>query len=123
MVVHTNRIYDEQSAKKQTFRVLVDRLWPRGISKEKAHIDLWAKDIAPSSELRTWFGHRPERFKEFQSRYEEELEQNKEFPVFLDNIRKHSDITILYGAKDPLFNQAVVLQKFLESRLNKAKTI
>lgn len=97
-------------------RVLVDRLWPRGISKEKAKIDEWMKDIAPSNELRKWFNHDPEKFEEFSQKYKEELkepEKKKE----LDKLIKMSDgntVTLVYSAKDEEHNQAVVLKHYLE---------
>ncbi|MGZ7108913.1 MAG: DUF488 domain-containing protein, partial [Methanobacterium sp.] len=83
------------------FRILVDRLWPRGISKEKAKLDLWLKDVAPSNELRKWFAHDPERWEEFQIKYYEELKDKKEFLNQIKNIeREKSTITLVYGAKD-----------------------
>ncbi|KYD11253.1 hypothetical protein B4102_2218 [Heyndrickxia sporothermodurans] len=97
-------------------RVLVDRLWPRGISKEKAEIDEWMKDIAPSNELRKWFNHDPEKFEEFSQKYKEELkepEKKKE----LDKLIEMSDgntVTLVYSAKDEEHNQAVVLKHYLE---------
>lgn len=97
-------------------RVLVDRLWPRGISKEKAKIDEWMKDIAPSNELRKWFNHDPEKFEEFSQKYKEELkepEKKKE----LDKLIEMSDgntVTLVYSAKDEEHNQAVVLKHYLE---------
>lgn len=98
------------------YRILVDRIWPRGVSKEKAHLDEWLKDLGPSNELRKWFGHKPELFKEFSERYEEELEQKKDV---LDRIREISEekkVCLVYGAKDEEHNQAVVIKSVLESR-------
>lgn len=95
------------------YRVLVDRLWPRGVRKENAKIDLWAKELAPSNELRKWFGHIPERFGEFSKRYAEELEANPEARPVLDEIRRHDSVTLLYAAKDEKHNNAVVLSKLL----------
>lgn len=97
------------------FRVLVDRLWPRGIKKENAHVDMWAKALAPSTELRKWFGHDPERFEEFARRYEEELSANAEAGTLLKEIRTHDVITLLFGAKDENHNNAVVLSRILQN--------
>ena len=97
------------------FRVLVDRLWPRGIKKENAHVDMWAKALAPSTELRKWFGHDPERFEEFARRYEEELSANAEAGALLKEIRTHDVVTLLFGAKDEKYNNAVVLSRILQN--------
>lgn len=97
------------------FRVLVDRLWPRGIKKENAHVDMWAKALAPSTELRKWFGHDPERFEEFARRYEEELSANAEAWALLKEIRTHDVVTLLFGAKDEKYNNAVVLSRILQN--------
>jgi uncharacterized protein YeaO (DUF488 family) len=97
------------------FRVLVDRLWPRGIKKENAHVDMWAKALAPSTELRKWFGHDPERFEEFARRYEEELSANAEAGTLLKEIRTHDVVTLLFGAKDENHNNAVVLSRILQN--------
>ena len=107
------RIYESYS-KEDGFRVLVDRLWPRGISKEKAKIDLWLKEIGPSTELRKWFGHEVEKWPEFQKRYKQELRTNK-FPLEeLKNLaKKNEKLTLLYGAKDKERNQAAVLVQML----------
>lgn len=95
------------------YRILVDRLWPRGISKEKAKIDLWMKSVAPSSDLRKWFGHVPERFLEFTKRYKAELAESGA----LDDLRKvlseHPDATLLFAAHDEEHNNAVVLKELL----------
>lgn len=93
------------------FRVLVDRLWPRGISKQQLKADLWLKEIAPSNELRGWFGHDPARFEEFEKRYRHELKDNPALAQ-LRQIKKPV-VTLLFGAKDEEHNQAVVLKKLL----------
>ena len=95
------------------YRVLVDRLWPRGIKKENAKIDLWAKALAPSAELRKWFNHIPERFEEFSKKYVEGLKANPEVAPILDELRQHDKVTLLYGAKDEQHNNAVVLLHLL----------
>ena len=107
------RVYEEPSAD-DGLRILVDRLWPRGRSKQSAHIDVWLKDIAPSKDLRTWFGHIPERFDEFASRYRRELDANTDTVNRLrELIAGHSRVTLLYGDKDSEHNNAVVLREYL----------
>lgn len=107
------RVYEEPSAD-DGLRVLVDRLWPRGRSKQNAHIDVWLKDIAPSKDLRTWFGHIPERFDEFAARYRAELDANTDTVNRLrELIADHPRVTLLYGAKDSEHNNAVVLRDYL----------
>ena len=91
------------------YRILVDRVWPRGISKEQAHLDEWAKDLAPSTELRKWFAHIPERYTEFKKRYIAELKTQHEELKRIKNIAAKQPLTLLYAAKDEHFNQAVVL--------------
>jgi uncharacterized protein YeaO (DUF488 family) len=111
MPVRIKRVYDAP-AKEDGERILVDRLWPRGLSKEKAHLDEWMKDIAPSPALRQWFGHKPERWEEFRARYRQELEGN---PLLDDLSRRAAagTVTLLYGARDEKRNQAVVLAGIL----------
>lgn len=108
------RIYEEFD-KSDGFRILVDRLWPRGVSKEEAHIDLWMKEIAPSTELRKWFNHDPKKWPEFQKKYKSELQKN---PEMVDQIKKiareHAHVTLLYAAKDELHNDAVLLLDYLQ---------
>lgn len=100
------------------YRILVDRLWPRGLKKEAAHVDLWLKDIAPSPSLRTWFGHDPARFAEFQRRYTAELKANAEAVAQMDRILAQTPVTLVYAAKDETHNHAVVLKAFLDSPRN-----
>ncbi|MBO0794269.1 MAG: DUF488 family protein [Ktedonobacteraceae bacterium] len=109
----TKRIYDEPS-ETDGYRVLVDRLWPRGVSKERADLNEWAKEIAPSTELREWFGHDPAKFKEFAARYVEEIKQNPEAPAVIARWRAHQVVTLLYGARNEADNEAVVLHRYLE---------
>ena len=111
MKITIARIYDAPNI--EGYRVLVDRLWPRGVSKQRAALDLWAKDIAPSPGLRTWFGHKPERFAEFTARYTAELEENPAFKTFIADIRQHGTVVLLYAAHDPEVNHAVVLRDYL----------
>lgn len=111
MSVQIKRIYDEADPADGE-RILVDRLWPRGLSKEKAPFDSWMKEVAPSAVLRKWFGHRPERWAEFQARYREELQGNPAVDALRERIAD-GPVTLLYGARDRSINQAVVLAKFL----------
>lgn len=111
-MLQIKRIYDAPAAS-DGYRVLVDRLWPRGVSKKRAALNLWLKEIAPSPKLRTWFGHQPAKFKEFERRYTTELQSNEVVPQLEALLAKHAHVTLLYGAKDPQINHAVVLQKFL----------
>lgn len=94
-------------------RVLVDRLWPRGISKAEAKLDLWLKEIAPSTELRKWFGHDPTRWSEFQRRYADELKQHLDEIAELRRLAEHGSVTLIYSAHDEQHNDAVVLRDFL----------
>lgn len=94
-------------------RILVDRLWPRGLTKEKASIDLWLKEIAPSTALRKWFDHDPDKWKEFQKRYRKELRDNKELVSLLKEKIKKGTVTLVYGAKDEKHNEAIVLKEWL----------
>ncbi|MFC2449334.1 MAG: DUF488 domain-containing protein [Prevotella denticola] len=95
------------------YRILVDRLWPRGISKEKAQIDLWLKSVAPSNELRKWFGHDPEKFPEFEQRYRAELAESGALDELRAVLREHPDATLLFAAHDEEHNNAVVLKELL----------
>lgn len=110
----TKRIYEDAS-ESDGYRVLVDRLWPRGVSKERAHLDEWAKDIAPSNELRTWYGHDPAKFKDFSKKYIEEIQQNPTAADIIAGWQKHPKVTLLYGARTETDNEAVVLQKYLHT--------
>ena len=108
------RIYDSPQ-KADGFRVLVDRLWPRGVSKKKAHLDLWLKEIAPSNGLRKWFGHDPKKWPAFAAKYREELTNQKDIVRQIKKIvADHGDTTLLYSAHDPEHNQAVALRQFLK---------
>jgi uncharacterized protein YeaO (DUF488 family) len=108
--VAIKRAYDPPSPQDGT-RILVDRLWPRGLSKAKAGLDGWNKDVAPSPRLRTWFGHKPERFAEFARRYRAELKHN---PALAELRALKGKVTLIYGARDPAINHAVVLAKLLK---------
>lgn len=113
--IQVKRIYEEPN-RSDGFRVLVDRLWPRGISKERAALDLWMKTVAPSTELRQWFGHDPNRWKEFVKRYRAEL---RDHPSELAELRSRANkgaLTLLFGARDSEHNEAIVLKEALEQR-------
>src|SRR5262249_53599294 len=111
--IHLKRVYDPPS-EDDGARVLVDRLWPRGIHKEAAKLTVWLKEIAPSPELRKWFGHDPARFHEFSRRYRAELVANGEAVSQLNELLKHGSVTLLYAAHDIAHNHAVVLADFLK---------
>jgi uncharacterized protein YeaO (DUF488 family) len=115
-VLKVKRIY-EAPAPADGYRVLVDRLWPRGLAKKTAHVDIWMKEIAPSHALRKWFGHDPERWAEFQRRYRAEL---RAMPQLLAQVKQllkeHGTVTLLFGARDERRNQAVALRAFLSGR-------
>ena len=104
------RVY-EKPDKDDGLRILVDRLWPRGLTKEKASIDLWLKDIAPSTGLRKWFSHDPEKWDEFRKRYKEELKKNIEPVSLLNEKLKQGEVTLVYGARDEEHNEALVLKE------------
>lgn len=111
-MVRLKRAYDERSDDDGP-RVLVDRIWPRGVTKERAAIDWWAKGLAPSEELRRWFGHDPKRFDEFAERYEAELAGNPDLQR-LKELAAAGEVTLVFGAKDRERNQAVVLKRLIE---------
>jgi uncharacterized protein YeaO (DUF488 family) len=113
--VQIKRVYEEPSTSDGK-RILIDRLWPRGLTKEKAKVDLWLKDIAPSTELRQWFGHDPSKWNEFKKRYHDELKKNREIIVKLIEQLKTGKVTLVYGAKDEEHNDAVVLKEYLEKK-------
>ncbi len=117
-MLKTKRAY-ERAARADGFRVLVDRLWPRGVTKQAARIDLWAKDVAPSPELRKWFGHDPDRFAAFSVRYRQELAREPARTALEDLLRRASrgTVTLVYGARDEVHNGAVVLKQEIESTL------
>ncbi len=112
-MIKIKRVYEPRD-KEDGFRVLVDRLWPRGLSKESAEIDLWLKEIAPSTALRKWFSHDPSRWKIFQTKYTKELKAHTHLITQLRVLeRREGTVTLLYGAKDEQLNQAVVLRELI----------
>lgn len=112
--IKIKRIYDAPE-KTDGFRILVDRLWPRGIKKENAQVDIWMKEVAPSTELRKWFNHDPEKWKQFWADYTKELKHSDAVKDLVEQIKRQHIVTLLYGAKDEQHNQAVVLQRFLKT--------
>jgi uncharacterized protein YeaO (DUF488 family) len=115
MNIRIKRVYEEPD-REDGERILVDRLWPRGLTKEKAKVDLWLKDVAPSTELRKWFAHDPAKWTEFRSRYLEELKGNKEQLSLLRQEAAKGTVTLVYGAKDQEHNEAVILQKLFTAK-------
>ena len=113
--VKLKRVYEPVAAEDGE-RVLVDRVWPRGVAKAKLKDALWLKEIAPSTALRQWFGHRAERWEEFRKRYRAELDANPEAVAKLRALMKHGPVTLLYGARDTEHNQAVALAEYVKKR-------
>jgi len=114
-MIKVKRIYDAPAAG-DGFRVLVDRLWPRGLSKEKAKVDLWLKEISPSNELRQWYGHDPEKWAEFKKKYLKEIEdQGAAFDLILKK-SKAGTVTFLFSSKEEKLNNAQALKEFVESK-------
>jgi len=112
-MIRIKRTYDPP-ARGDGRRILVERLWPRGMKKESLAADAWMKDVAPSTELRKWFGHDPVKWQEFQRRYREELRQNPECLATIKKQARNAPVTLVYGAKDEQHNDAVVLLDFLK---------
>jgi uncharacterized protein YeaO (DUF488 family) len=120
LLIRVERIYDNPKGNNDGFRILVDRLWPRGLSKDKVKVDLWQKDIAPSNSLRKWFTHDEKKWNEFKRRYFKELDENNELVnMILSKVKEasaSSTITLLYGTKEDRFNNAVALKEYLEEK-------
>ncbi len=124
-MINIERIYNKplknDIAKENVCRILVDRIWPRGLSKDETNIDVWEKDIAPSNTLRKWYSHDERKWEEFKSKYDEELKKNKEtVDKILRKISQYDEITLLYSSKSEKFNNAIVLKQFLDEILNKS---
>ncbi len=111
MDVRIKRVYAAPSADDGE-RILVDRLWPRGLTKAKADVALWLKDLAPSTELRKWFNHDPDKWDDFKARYLAELSENHEAAQKLSDHAQRQRVTLVYGARDEVHNEAVVLQEY-----------
>jgi uncharacterized protein YeaO (DUF488 family) len=114
-MIELKRVYEKPS-RKDGLRILVDRLWPRGLTKERAAVSLWLKDLAPSTELRKWFGHDPAKWKDFRTRYRNELRRKKDALKLLKDKTKEHTVTLVYGARDEEHNEARVLKEILEGR-------
>lgn len=115
--IRLKRVYEDYD-ERDGYRVLVDKLWPRGMKKEHLHYDLWAKDISPSSALREWFHQDPDNnWKLFSSKYKKELEDSQAVKEFVENIKEHPVVTLLYASKDEEHNHAIILKKYLEKQL------
>jgi len=112
MNIKIKRVY-EKPDKADGFRILVDRLWPRGLTKEKADLDLWLKDIAPTTELRKWFGHDPAKWEGFKKKYLKELKENEEPVSILKDYLKKGTVTLVHAAKDEAHNEALVIKDFI----------
>jgi uncharacterized protein YeaO (DUF488 family) len=112
-MIKLKRVY-EKPAKDDGERILVERLWPRGVTKAQAKLDLWLKEVAPSTELRKWYGHDPDKWTEFRQRYRKELEQNTDLIKLLKRKARGGAITLIYAARDEMHNGAMVLKQFLQ---------
>lgn len=116
-MLKTKRVYTEPS-KDDGYRILTERLWPRGVSKERAALDQWMKSIAPSHELRKWFSHDPDKWEEFKQRYRKELFGSDAVNEMLEIINEHETVTMIYASKDEKYNSTVLLREFLEDLLD-----
>ena len=114
MKIRIKRAYDKPEAG-DGIRILVERLWPRGLSKKNAKVDMWLKDIAPSTELRKWYSHDPAKWKEFRKRYFQELNKNREAVKELLDIAEGKDATFVYGSKEEKYNSAAALKDYIEN--------
>jgi uncharacterized protein YeaO (DUF488 family) len=120
-MIKIERIYNNPVGdNSNSFRILIDRLWPRGLSKDKVKIDLWLKDIAPSTMLRKWFSHDEKKWDEFKFRYFKELEENRES---VNNKTIEGSITLLFSAKDEKFNNAIALKEYLEQKIKNVEKV
>lgn len=118
MSIAIKRVYEDAASNDGT-RILVDRLWPRGVSKDRAALAEWSKDVAPSDDLRKWFGHDPAKWAEFQKRFRAELDANEDgWKPLLEHARKARKLTLLFAAHDTEHNNAVVLKSYLDKRLS-----
>ena len=117
-MIQVKRVYEKPS-RKDGLRILVDRLWPRGLSKERAAVKLWLKDVAPSTELRKWFGHDPAKWKQFHVRYRKELREKKDVLELLTQTSEEHTVTLVYGARDEEHNEALGLKSVLAGHRTK----
>jgi uncharacterized protein YeaO (DUF488 family) len=114
-MIHLKRVY-EKPTRRDGVRILVDRLWPRGLTKERAAVKLWMKDVAPSTALRKWFDHDPAKWKQFQIRYQTELREKNDVLKLLVQKSEKRTVTLVYGARDQEHNEALVLKRILDGR-------
>jgi uncharacterized protein YeaO (DUF488 family) len=119
-MIHIKRAYEEPS-RKDGLRILVDRLWPRGLTKERVAVKLWLKDVAPSTELRKWLDHDPAKWKQFQARYQKELGEKTDVLKLLKQKAEEHTVTLVYGARDEQHNEALALKTILEGHRTKDK--
>lgn len=119
MEIRTKRIYKARESS-DGYRILADRLWPRGLRKDDAQIDLWLKEVAPSTALRKWFNHEHDKYQEFEAKYLRELEGSAAFEKLLSLVEQHPVVTLLYASRDEFYNQAVTLKKFIHTHLKGA---
>lgn len=119
--IQTKRVYDKPS-KSDGYRILIDRLWPRGLKKEDADLDEWAKELAPSNDLRKWFNHDPDRWEEFRKKFKKELKENNALEEFIANHKDKKLITLLYATKNGELTHAVILKELLEKKYHSEKT-
>lgn len=117
MKIRIKRVYDTPEAG-DGVRILVERLWPRGLSKKDAQVDFWLKDIAPSTGLRKWYSHDPAKWEEFRRRYFEELDKNREAVKELLNVKEGKDTTLVYGSREKELNSAAALKAYIEEIFN-----
>jgi uncharacterized protein YeaO (DUF488 family) len=119
LAIRIERIYDNPKGG-DSFRILADRLWPRGLAKDKVRVDLWQKDIAPSNTLRRWFGHDEKKWDEFKQKYFKELDKNNDaVNTIIKTAQKQKSITLLYGTREKRFNNAVALKEYLKEKIKK----
>jgi uncharacterized protein YeaO (DUF488 family) len=119
-MIKIKRVYNEPS-QDDGKRILIDRLWPRGLKKEDAQIDEWLKEIAPSNELRKWFNHDPNKWGEFKNRFFMELQGKLEMVERIANLAQKGSVTLLYGSKEERFNNAVALKEYIGAKMNVSK--
>jgi uncharacterized protein YeaO (DUF488 family) len=122
MAVAVKRVYDPPSAN-DGLRVLIDRLWPRGLSKSAARIDIWARELSPSNELRKWYGHEAVKWPEFKRRYRAELNAQADALKALASEGRRRKVTLLFGSKEPRLNNAYALKEFLQARVRRAGSV
>ncbi len=119
-MIKIKRVYDRPS-REDGIRILIDRLWPRGLKKEDARIDEWMKEIAPSNELRKWFSHDPDKWKEFKKRFFTELQDKPEMTAVLKGASRKNTVTLLFGSKEERFNNAAALKEYIDFRMKVSK--